>query len=136
MKALSATADISTQSHISTKADLTSEIPEYANNIFAQKVKISMTFPLTLLCSNGRRFNRLECRRLEGVAVVYAGLVFAVRATQAVSEIRLPWDFNGRMTPRSTVPTRKQLLPKPGLLDPGFGFIVTVFCSSMMCAKK
>lgn len=136
MKAFSATADTSTQSHISTKAGLTSEIPEYANNIFVHKVKISMTFPLTLLCSKGRRYNRLECRRLEGVAVVYAGLVFALQVTQAVSEIRLPWDFNGRMTPRSTVPTRKQLLPKTALLDRGFSFTVTVFCSSMMRAKQ
>lgn len=52
-----------------------------------------------------------------------------------MSEIGLPWDFDGRVTPESALPTTKQLLPKTALLDSGSGFTITVFCSSIMNAN-
>lgn len=47
-------------------------------------MKIARTFPLILLCTNDTRSNGLECGGVAGVAVVYAGLVFALRAAQCL----------------------------------------------------
>lgn len=69
------------RSHISTKADLTTEIPEHANNVFAWKVKFSKTSPLIQFCSHDKRSNGLGRRGAPGTAVVYAGSVFTLRAT-------------------------------------------------------
>lgn len=125
------------QSHISTKADLTTEIPEYGNNGFGQKVKISKSFPLIPFCSDDKTSNGLERRGVAGIAVVYAGLVFALRATQAVPEIGLPWDFNGRRTAGSALPARKQSLQRgpdrPRLQRHYNGILQLHVCKVIIC---